>query len=81
MSPDAVSFGSPALADLPIVWPLSERMLLTIPQAAIILGIGQTKLYELLAQGAVESVSIGRAKRIPREALEAYVRRLRGQAD
>lgn len=35
-------------------------------------------MYELLAAEQIESVRIGRARRIPRGALLAYVERLRG---
>lgn len=41
--------------------------------AAAEIGIGRTKLFELMASGAIASVRIGHARRIPRAALEAYV--------
>lgn len=55
------------------------RLLLTPTEAAQALGIGRSKLYELLRAGAVESVLIGTARRIPADALEEYVRTLRRQ--
>ncbi|OAA26555.1 DNA-binding protein, excisionase family [Frankia sp. EI5c] len=54
------------------------KLLFTPAEAAEILAIGRTTVYELLATGALESVRIGRSRRIPRAALNAYVRRLRG---
>ena len=41
------------------------------------LGLGESKLWELLARGEIESVKIDGARRIPREAIETYVRQLR----
>lgn len=55
------------------------RLLLTSTEAAEALGIGRSKLYELMRAGVVESVLIGAARRVPADALEAYVRRLREQ--
>ncbi len=48
--------------------------------AAEVLGIGQSKLFELIAAGEIETVRIGRARRIPAQALEDYVARLRASA-
>jgi excisionase family DNA binding protein len=53
------------------------RLLLTVREAAELLGVGRSKIYELLAGGILESVKIGRARRVPREAVELYVADLR----
>ena len=50
-----------------------ERLLLTVSEAARRLGIGRSLLYELLAAGQVESIHVGRLRRIPADALAAYV--------
>ncbi|HCU92265.1 MAG TPA: DNA-binding protein [Actinobacteria bacterium] len=52
------------------------RLLLTVPEAAEALAISRSKLYELLASGAVTSVRIDGSRRIPLTALEAYVSKL-----
>ncbi len=52
-------------------------LLLTAEEAAAQLKIGRTKMFTLLVEGEVESVRIGRQRRVPAEALAAYVRRLR----
>jgi excisionase family DNA binding protein len=44
-----------------------------LPEAAEILGIGRSKLYELLEAEEIASVWIGRCRRIPVEALHAFV--------
>lgn len=57
-----------------------DRLLLAPERAAERLDLGRTKIFELIATGELESVKIGRARRIPEEALVAYVARLRAQA-
>jgi excisionase family DNA binding protein len=53
------------------------RLLLTVEQAAQRLGIGRTLMYALVRDGNVESVQIGRLRRIPADALARYVDQLR----
>ena len=53
------------------------RLVLTIEQAARRLGIGRTLMYSLVTSGEVESVTIGRLRRIPVECLTEYVAKLR----
>lgn len=53
------------------------RIVLTVEEAAECLGIGRTLMYTLVMAGEVESVHIGRLRRIPRDALDAYVLGLR----
>jgi excisionase family DNA binding protein len=53
------------------------RLLLTVPEAAEALAISRSKLYELLASGAIASIRIDGSRRIPlTAALEEYVSRL-----
>ncbi|KLL10166.1 MULTISPECIES: helix-turn-helix domain-containing protein [Protofrankia] len=58
-----------------------NKLLLTPTEAADLLGVSRTTVYELLNAEQIESVRIGRARRIPRAALVAYVDRLRGLSD
>ena len=58
-----------------------QRLLLTVPEAADRLGIGRSLLYVLLADGQVESIHIGRLRRIPADALSAYIERQRWAGD
>ncbi len=53
-----------------------EPLLYKPEQAAEIIGIGRSKIFELMAGGQIASVQIGRYRRIPRESLERYVREL-----
>jgi len=57
---------------------MTEPMLYTPTEAAAALGIGRSKLYELLQTGVLESVHIGACRRVPADALTDLVRRLRG---
>lgn len=54
---------------------------LTVEEAARRLRIGRTLMYALITAGEVESVRIGRLRRVPTDALDEYVLRLRGLID
>ena len=56
------------------------RLLLKIEEAAQRLGIGRSLMYELVLSGKVESVRLGRLRRIPEECLREHVDRLRSEA-
>ena len=56
---------------------MAERLLLTIPETTRRLNVGRTMTYELIMSGELESVTIGRARRVPADAVAAYVERLR----
>lgn len=53
------------------------RLLLSVEEAADQLGIGRTLMYALVKDGEVESVHIGRLRRIPADALPRYLEQLR----
>lgn len=60
---------------------MTVRPLLLRPEvAAEALGISRARLYELFASGHIETVKIGKSRRVPLAELEAYVERLRQQA-
>ncbi|TDE26421.1 DNA-binding protein [Nonomuraea mesophila] len=52
------------------------RLLLTVPEAAEALSISRSKLYQLLATGAVASIRIDGSRRIPVSALTDYITHL-----
>ena len=54
-----------------------DKMLLTPSEAAAALGIGRSKVYELLQNGQLQSVHIGTCRRIPADALTTFLERLR----
>ena len=51
-----------------------EKLLLKPMEAAEILGIGRSRMYEMLAQGELPSIRIGRSVRIPVDALQLWIR-------
>jgi excisionase family DNA binding protein len=53
-----------------------EQLVMTMEDAAERLCIGRTLMYSLVKAGAIESVRIGRLRRVPAEALDAFVRQL-----
>ena len=57
--------------------PEPAPLLLRIPEAGRLLGLGRTTMYELISAGEVEVIHIGRAARIPLESVERFVNRLR----
>ena len=56
-------------------------VLLVRPEdAAQALGVGRTKVYELIRSGDLRSVRVGGLRRIPVTALDEFVARLEGDA-
>jgi excisionase family DNA binding protein len=54
-----------------------QAVLLTVEEAAKRLRIGRTSMYRLVSTGAIETVTVGRLRRVPEECLAEYVTRLR----
>ena len=52
-------------------------VLLTVEEAARRLRIGRTTCFRLVLAGEIESVTVGRLRRIPADAVPAYVAKLR----
>jgi excisionase family DNA binding protein len=48
-------------------------VLLTPAEAAAVLNIGRSKLYELMARGAINSVKLGRCRRFRRSDLDRFI--------
>lgn len=48
-----------------------------VNDAANMIGVGRTKLYEMIAKGEVEAVKLGKATRITTASLHDLVRRRR----
>jgi excisionase family DNA binding protein len=53
-----------------------EKLLLTPEEAAELLSVGRTTVYDLIRLGALASVKIGKARRVPADAVRQYVDRL-----
>jgi excisionase family DNA binding protein len=59
----------------------SDRMLLTVEEAAERLGVGRSTMYQLIANGLLETVRVGRLRRIEPDALASYIAGLRQHPD
>jgi excisionase family DNA binding protein len=76
----------PLFDDPPAAHPLRSprpstepEVLLTPAEAADVLKIGRSKLYELMARGAINSVKLGRCRRFRRSDLDLFIRGLEAQ--
>jgi excisionase family DNA binding protein len=61
--------------------PLSgaSQLLYSVEEAAGMIGIGRTFMFHLLATGEIDSLKIGRRRKVPRDAIDDYIERLRAQ--
>ena len=50
-----------------------ERLLLRPIEAAEAIGVGRSKVYELLASGELPSIRIGSSVRVPLDGLRAWI--------
>ena len=51
----------------------TQRLLLRVPEVAKALGLGRTKVYELIAAGGLPVIRLGRAVRVSVTALQKWV--------
>jgi excisionase family DNA binding protein len=61
-----------------------EKLLLRIPEAAQMVGLGHSKFYELIQKGEIPVIHIGRSARVPADGLRRWVEELaiqEGQGD
>jgi excisionase family DNA binding protein len=64
------------LTEVPMPRSEPTPVLLTVEEAAKRLHIGRTRMFALLRSGEVDSVQIGRLRRVHPDALEEYATRL-----
>lgn len=55
------------------------RLAYSVEEAAELLGIGRTFMFQLIATGEIDSFKIGKRRKIARDAIDAYIERLRAQ--
>ena len=60
-------------SESPHTLPLSQRLLARPEEAAELLGVGRSTIYELMRAGELPVVHIGRAARIPIQELRHWV--------
>ncbi|HEV2377904.1 MAG TPA: excisionase family DNA-binding protein [Streptosporangiaceae bacterium] len=51
----------------------------SVEEAADLLGIGRTFMFQLIGTGEVESIKIGKLRKIPHDAIDGYIKRLRAE--
>ena len=56
-----------------------DKLLLSPADAGDMLDLGRTKIYELMQSGQLESLTVGRRRLIPREAISDFVQRVRDE--
>ena len=49
----------------------------TVPEAAALMSLGRRTVWRMVASGEIESVKVGRSRRIPRQAVADYIASLR----
>jgi excisionase family DNA binding protein len=59
--------------------PSATKLLLSVEEAADLLGVSRTTVYDLLGTRTLASVRIGRCRRIALHALQEYIDRLPGE--
>lgn len=57
-----------------------ERVLLTAEEVAESLKIGRCKVYDLIRTGELQSIKIGRLRRIPVDSVHAFAQRMAAEA-
>ncbi len=53
-----------------------DELLVSVEEAARRLGMGRSYTYQLVLRGEIDSVKLGRSRRVPVQALEEYVGKL-----
>ena len=51
----------------------TEKLLLSVPEAAEALGVSRSHLYSLIQQGRLPTIRLGCSVRIPKAWLERYI--------
>ncbi len=59
---------------------METKLLLTIPDCCARLGLGRSKIYQLINDGSIPVVRIGKSVRVEAKALEEWVARLQAEA-
>jgi excisionase family DNA binding protein len=51
------------------------KLLLSVEEAAILMSLGRSALYDLLMRNEIVSIKVGRTRRVPLAALHEYIQR------
>jgi excisionase family DNA binding protein len=56
-----------------------HAQLLDVKETAAALGLGRSKIYQLIMTGELKSIVIGRSRRVPVSAIEEFIRTKLGE--
>jgi len=59
--------------------PADPVLVMDVPEAAARIGLSESKTKRLIAAGEIASISMGRRRKVPAAAIDAYLRRLGGE--
>jgi excisionase family DNA binding protein len=54
---------------------MTDRVTLSVPETAAVLGVSDDLVYELIARGELPSIVLGRRKLVPRRAIDMVIER------
>jgi hypothetical protein len=57
--------------------PQQERLTVRVPTAMTMLGLGRTKLYEMIGQGEIETIKVGNVTLVIVQSLRDFIDRQR----
>jgi excisionase family DNA binding protein len=57
----------------PLGTPLEAKLLLSVDEAAILMSLGRSIVYDLVMRQQIASIKVGRMRRIPVSSLRDYV--------
>lgn len=60
--------------------PVPTRALYTVAETVVLLNYSRATIFELIRAGRLETVSEGRSRRVPAEAIAAYIELLKKEA-
>src|SRR5438094_6761456 len=60
---------------------IGGRLLLRMTEVATLLGLGRSTVYELVQRGELPVIHVGRAVRVPTDALERWIELRRAEAE
>lgn len=74
LADETTPIGTPMTATL-------RKKLYRVTEAAEILSLGRTQIFKEMAAGRLQAVGAGKTRRIPAEAIDAYVELLKQEAE
>lgn len=65
----------PGMGDHALISTTPKRLVVTVSEAASMLGLSRAKLYPLISSGEIRSLKIGKCRRVPVRELESFIER------